>query len=216
VVGSRMHHRCVRLRLRFGGLPQHVSFAALGPLVARDVLALVLLWAAAGKLRDLRGFVAASRDLLPERLHGAIPCGARLLPALEVSIGVLLLVDPLALAASAATCALLAAFAFVLVRARARGVVTACACFGTRARTPIDILSIVRTGLLLVLGLALVAVELGMASPVGNASASHRVFAGLIAVLLVATGTVVSGAVRLLTTVEAEIRPRARLWSQAA
>jgi hypothetical protein len=211
-----MHHEWCSAANEVGELPQHVSFLALGPLVARDVLALILLWAAAGKLRDLPGFVDASRDLLPERLHGAIPCAARLLPTLELSIGVLLLVDSLALAASAATSVLLAGFAFVLVRARARGVVTACACFGTRARTPIDILSIVRTVLLLVLGLALVAVELGMASPVGNGSASHRVFAGLIAVLLVATGTVVSGVVRLLTTVEAQIRPGARLRSQAA
>jgi uncharacterized membrane protein YphA (DoxX/SURF4 family) len=89
----------------------------------------VALWAGAAKLMDLQASVRAVRayDLLPAALEPLVGYG---LPALEVVVGVLLLLGLLTRYAAIANAAFMLAFLVGVTSAWARGLAIDCGCFG--------------------------------------------------------------------------------------
>ena len=98
-------------------------------LVARVVTGGVWIVAGALKLPDPAGSVRAVRayELLPEAM---VPTVGYLLPALEVAVGVLLVLGLLTRAAAAASGLLFVAFVVGIASAWARGLQIDCGCFG--------------------------------------------------------------------------------------
>lgn len=176
--------------------------------VALGVLGFTWLWAAAAKLRDVRGFEAASRELLPRAFSPVVSSGARLLPVFEATLGILLLTHRFLDVALGASCGLLGSFTIVLIRARRRGIMTACACFGTTAAGPVSRVTIVRSGLLWILCATLLVLETAGAGQAVRASIGQIGYGGLVGLLVLCTVGVGLAIVRLLTTVEQMVRPR--------
>ena len=169
-----------------------------------DILGAIWLASAFGKFRDLAGFADASAALLPRRLHAAVPPGARALPVLEACLGLLLLAHAGTAPALAASAVLLTGFVVVLLRARRAGVTTSCACFGSRSG-PIDLVTVVRTGVIGVLALLLLA-RLATAGRRPPATVQELGYAAFLAALALAAAAVGLAATRLLTTVETTLR----------
>lgn len=98
-------------------------------LVARLVVGGVLVVAGAIKLPDPAGSVRAVRayDLLPESI---VPTVGHLLPALEVVVGLLLIVGLLTRYAALVAGLLMVAFVIGIASAWARGLEIDCGCFG--------------------------------------------------------------------------------------
>jgi hypothetical protein len=188
----------------FDDLEEVTVHADLAQLVGFNLLGSVWLWAGAAKLKDIPGFVLGSGELLPPKFRPAAGVLGRLLPILEIVLGVLLVVaDLLIVETLTVSCVLLAFFSVVLVRARSRGITTSCACFGTRSAAPIDRLTVLRTTGLLALSLVLLAVS---APPYDqqrwHLPVQQRAFGALLALLLFAVALVSSTAVRLGTNAE--------------
>lgn len=125
-----------------------------------------LLFAVSGllKLADRPGFQSglARYKILPARL---VPTASRVVPAVEVAIGVCLLVGLYSrLAAAAATIFLVVVTVGVVVNLR-RGRSIPCACFGTASTSPITIRTVVRNAALFVLALIVVTIP---ATPTGS------------------------------------------------
>jgi Methylamine utilisation protein MauE len=111
-------------------------YLAILELFARTVCAGILVVAGASKARDTT-FPAAVQRLtgLSPRVAGLV---GQVLPAVEIALGILLLVGPFERPAAIATALLLAVFASVLVANLVRGRSKPCACFGSRDETPIS------------------------------------------------------------------------------
>jgi thiol-disulfide isomerase/thioredoxin/uncharacterized membrane protein YphA (DoxX/SURF4 family) len=129
---------------------------ALAIVVLRCVLALVLVAAAAGKLADRAGTVAALRGFgVPEAVLDA---GALLLPLLEAVAAAALLVTPAARGGAIGALALLGAFVAAITWAMARGDAPDCHCFGQLHSEPAGPSTLVRNLLLAALA-TLVVIE---------------------------------------------------------
>lgn len=114
--------------------------------VVRHLLALVFLLAAVGKLRDREATRTAAIDLgVPHRMAGAVPVA---LPAVELGVGVALLVPAAAGIAACAAVALVTAFSTLVAVQLGRGRRPSCNCFGAGA-APIGATTVVRNALLL-------------------------------------------------------------------
>lgn len=119
---------------------------ALAIVVLRCVLALVFLAAAAGKLTDRAGTVAALRGFrVPQPLLRA---GAVLLPLVEALIAAALLVRPAARGGAIGALVLLGCFVAAITWAMARGEAPDCHCFGQLHSEPAGPSTLVRNGLL--------------------------------------------------------------------
>ncbi|WP_202125661.1 MauE/DoxX family redox-associated membrane protein [Actinomadura physcomitrii] len=118
---------------------------------AWPALIAVLLVAAGGKVRDVRGFAAAigAYRVLPQRLTGA---AAVAVLSAEAAAAGLLAVPATRRWGALAAAALFAAFLGAMASVLRRGMEIDCGCFGSARRpTPVGAASMARTGLLLVL-----------------------------------------------------------------
>ncbi|MCB2177262.1 MAG: DoxX family membrane protein [Actinomycetales bacterium] len=106
--------------------------------VSRLVLGVVLVWAGAAKAGDLAASVRAVRafELLPEWLAKPVGYG---LPAVEIVVGVLLIVGLLTRYAAAVGGLLMLAFVVGIAAAWARGLSIDCGCFGGGGPTEPDL-----------------------------------------------------------------------------
>ena len=112
------------------------------------LLAAVFVWAGAAKLARPAATESGFRGF---GLPGP-PVLARLVPAVELLLAVLLIaVPPIG---GAAALVMLAVFSAVLIRALRSGVATGCACFGTTATRPISGRDLARHGALGALAVA--------------------------------------------------------------
>jgi uncharacterized membrane protein YphA (DoxX/SURF4 family) len=115
-------------------------------LTARLGLALVFAIAAVGKLANRAGFrETLARFGSPPALIGA---GAIALPAAELAIAALLIVDSTARAGALAALALLAAFCVALARVLAGGERPDCGCMGSGRSAPVGAGTLVRNAML--------------------------------------------------------------------
>lgn len=175
---------------------------------ARLILAVVLGVAGIAKLRDMAGFVETARNLVPVRLRGAVPVGARALPVLEIASAAALLSR--FLTTGLVTAALLfLGFTLVLIRALRLRLDTPCACFGASRGERIDGATMARTIGLLGLAVAALAFRLGTtrasALPLLT-SGSEAAAVAIISGAAIAAGALAVAALRLVTTVETGIR----------
>ncbi|QKG25701.1 MauE/DoxX family redox-associated membrane protein [Actinomadura verrucosospora] len=118
---------------------------------AWPALIAVLLVAAGGKVRDVRGFAAAigAYRVLPARLTGA---AAVAVLSAEAAAAVLLAVPATRRWGALAAAALFAAFLGAMASVLRRGMVIDCGCFGSARRpAPVGAASVTRTALLLLL-----------------------------------------------------------------
>lgn len=143
------------------------------------ILAAGLLLASGGlKLRD-RASYAGAVDGFPLLPRAAREASKRVLPALEIGLGVLLLVSSgtlLTLVAWTAT-VLMLAFTLLIASSLARGERPACQCFGAASAEPISGWTLVRNVALLVLFGALaagLAPDAGLVGALGNATDDTR------------------------------------------
>lgn len=176
-------------------------------LTLRIVLAAVLLWAAAAKLRDPRGAATAVAEHgVPVRLRWPV---AVALVAVEAALGALAPVDATARAAGAGAALLGLAFAASLLRLRARGARrVACGCFGGARDRPVPAL----------VGRALGLAALGAVVAAGVADRPWPSAGVLTAAALAALGAAVAVLVvlvlalyRQVGVLEARLGPRAAL-----
>jgi len=128
-----------------------VSF---GILICQNVLSIVFLAAAGFKLHDLAGSVEAieAYDLLPPALARV---AGRVLPCVELAVGLGILIDPLFQPAAIAAATLLAGFLLAQLSVLARGLKVGCGCFGPgdAESDPVGPATVARTAsLLLMLG----------------------------------------------------------------
>jgi Methylamine utilisation protein MauE len=177
-------------------------------LALRIVLAVVLLGAAAAKLRDMPRFeVAVAGHGVPERLRR--PAAWAVVGA-EVALGVLVLVPATARPAGLAAFLLGLGFAASLVRLRLRGARRApCGCFGGARERPIGLLAARALGLAALGGL----VATGVAGEV-PAPSSGALVAAALAVLAVAVAilvVLVLALYRQVGVLEARLGPAAAL-----
>jgi len=173
----------------------------------RIILAAVLLWAAAAKLRDPRGLVAAVGD------HG-VPASVRTpvaaaLAAAEAGLAVLLLVAPTARIAGAGVALLGLAFAGSLVRLRLRGARRVpCGCFGAARERPV-VLLVARA---VALGAAGGLVAAGVADrPWPSSGALMATALALLAAAVAALTVLVLALYRQVGVLEGRLGPRSAL-----
>ncbi|WP_217914034.1 thioredoxin family protein [Miltoncostaea marina] len=176
-------------------------------LTLRIVLAVVLLAAAAAKLRDPRALTAAVADHgVPRPLRGA---AAAALVAVEAALGALLLVEPAARAAGAGTAALGLVFAGSLGLMRARGRRRApCGCFGGTRERPVALLA-VRALLLAALGAVVASGVADRPAPSGGVLTAVALAA--LALAVVALAVLVLALYRQVGVLEARLGPRPAL-----
>lgn len=126
-------------------------------LTLRLLLAVLWLAAAAGKLRNLEQFAADVQEyrLLPPAVAA---WWGRVLPILELALGLALLLGIAPRAAAVGTCALLLLFAGAMGLAILRRLRIRCHCFGELGRSPVTWAAVARN-LLLAGGALLVALE---------------------------------------------------------
>jgi hypothetical protein len=176
-------------------------------LTLRIILAVVLLWAAAAKLRAPGRFAAALADHgVPARLRRAT---ASAVVAAEVVLAAGLLIPSLARLAGAGVAVLGAAFAASLLRLRLRGVREAgCACFGGARSRPVGWL-VARAAVLAVAGALVATGALERPAPDGAVlvGAALAVLALCVAVLTV----LVLALYRQVGVLESRLGPRAAL-----
>lgn len=128
------------------GRPVRCPIVGTAALVARLLVAGVLMTAAVAKLVDLDAFATANRNLgVPDRLVRVMRVAV---PAIELVLAVGLLVTPTARVAAGLTVLLFAAFTALLVWNLARGRRPACNCFGNTGDEPISWWTVVRNVLL--------------------------------------------------------------------
>lgn len=167
----------------------------------RALLVLVFVVAAIGKLVDEPGARKALRDFrVPRRL--VVPIGW-MLPLAELSVAVLLLVQPVGRAAGFAAAGLLALFMAGVAAAMARGEAPDCNCFGQIGSAPAGKGTLIRNA-----ALAAVAIFIGVYGPGVDPGSwlSPRTNAE-IAVLVLVIGAVSLAAVLLnLWTTRAQLR----------
>jgi hypothetical protein len=177
-------------------------------LALRIVLALVLLVAAAAKLRDMPRTVAAvAAHGVPRRARRPV---ARALVAVEALLGVLVLVPATARAAGLAAWALGLVFAASLARLRLRGARTvACGCFGAARERPVGLLAARALGLAALGGV----VATGVAGDVPAPPADVLVAVALVVLALAVAILVVLvlALYRQVGVLEARLGPRAAL-----
>ncbi len=174
----------------------------------RVVLAVVLLWAAAAKLRDMPRFAeAVAGHGVPQRLRRPV---AWAVAGAEAALGVLVLVPATARAAGLAAFLLGLAFAASLVRLRLRGARRApCGCFGAARERPIGLLASRALGLAALGGL----VATGIAGEVPDPSSGALVAAALavLAVTVAVLVVLVLALYRQVGVLEARLGPAAAL-----
>lgn len=132
--------------------------------VATGLIAVTFLWSGLAKLRSPDRTLKAMNGLgVPAVLKRRWL--ARLLPIVEIALGLVLLCAPgvLRLLGTAAAGVLLSVFLFLVTRAVSRGVEVACECFGSASRHPVDRFTVVRNALLVVC--ALIATGAGPDAP---------------------------------------------------
>ena len=118
-------------------------------LAARMLVAALFVIAAVTKLGDPAGTARAIVDFGGRRRYA--PIGARLLPLLELSIAVALLIQPLAVAGAIAALAVLTVFTAAIVNALRHRRSPDCGCFGNLWSKPVSGWTVARNvGLLLV------------------------------------------------------------------
>jgi hypothetical protein len=151
--------------------------------LARALVAVVFVWAAAAKLRDLRGFARYVRDLrvLPFALSGPAAFG---LAVLELAAGGLAATPWTAtIGLGLAVLQLLVLSTGIVVLLR-RGDPAECACFGRR-RSPLGVHHLIRNGIVALIAAA------GLAAPAGPTprwpGIAIAVAAGVIGAVLVAS-----------------------------
>jgi hypothetical protein len=117
---------------------------------AWPALVVVLVAAAAGKARDVRGFAAVidGYRLLPRRL---VPPAAVTLPAAEAAAVLLLLFPATRRWGGLLSAALFAVFLAAMLSVLRRGMEVDCGCFGPSRGSTVGPFTVARTGLLLVL-----------------------------------------------------------------
>lgn len=186
---------------------------AIALLLARSVLAVVLVVAAITKLRDRRGTAEAAVHLgVPER---AAPSTAALLPLAEAGCAVLLLLPSTARVGGAAAAALFGVFTVLIVRTLRSGARPACHCFGQLSDEPIGAGTVVRNvALVVVAGIVAIAgaSSSSVAEAVEEASASAALDAGAVVLLGLLTAVVVlvgeqRGLSRRMGDLEAGVSP---------
>jgi hypothetical protein len=170
----------------------------------RIAVGLILLWAAAAKLRDLRAFAAT----LPR--YGVPRTGARAgalaVVALELLLGAALLLGVATQAAGIAAAAVMLVFAAVLARARLAGTDRlACRCFGGRGESATTLLAV--RALLIGLAAALVATGL----PDLGADALLVAAVALLAVAVGCLGLLVIALYRQVGVLSQRLAPRTAL-----
>jgi len=129
----------------------------------RAALALLLLRAAAHKLRDRDGFgdALAGYGLLAARV---VPAAVLLLPALELAAAALLVAPPTARAGALLAAALLATYTVAIALALGRGRRdVACGCGGPAGELPLSTGLVVRNAVLLAVAAACAAPAVGRA-----------------------------------------------------
>jgi Methylamine utilisation protein MauE len=177
-------------------------------LALRIVLAVVLLWAAAAKLRDMPRFAeAVAGHGVPPRWRRPVAWGV---VAAEAALGVLVLIGPTARAAALAAWALGLVFAASLVRLRLRGARRApCGCFGAVRERPIGLLAARALGLAALGGLVASGAADAVPAPSRDALvvAALAVLAAVVAVLAV----LVLALYRQVGVLEARLGPAAAL-----
>jgi hypothetical protein len=173
-------------------------------LALRIVLAAVLAWAAAAKLRDMpRAAAAVGEHGVAQRLRAP---AAWAVVAVEAALAALVLVGPTARAAGLATFLLGLLFAASLARLRMGGARTAsCGCFGPSRPRPIGLLAARALGLAALGGL--VAAE--VPTPPGDALVAAALAALAVAVAILVV--LVLALYRQVGVLEARLGPAAAL-----
>ena len=181
--------------------------------VARLALSITLAWAGIAKLLRTADFARSSRDLLPRWLAFAAPVGARVLPLAELATAGALLTGRWARPGLISASVMLSGFLALVVRARWLHLDSSCSCFGVGRGEPVDILTVARTAVLSATAVAASAAALLDPHPqLPLLAPGADVLTTLTAGAAVFTAAVVAvAALRLLTTVEAEIRSRGDL-----
>lgn len=175
-------------------------------LAARSLLMLVFIVAAVGKFLDMPGNRQALSDFrVPSEL---VTPAAWLLPATELTVAVLLLIQSTAQAAAIAAIALLLVFMAGVAAAMARGEAPDCNCFGQVGSAPAGKGTLIRNGLLGAVGLLVVFHGAGTNPGVWLSSGTHAEIPVLLlivaAVALAATVAAVSADRRTLRTALSE------------
>jgi hypothetical protein len=172
----------------------------------RIVVALVLLGAAASKLRDRRALLAAvGGHGVPQALR---PAAATALVAVELALGVLVLIPATARAAGVGVAALGVVFAGTLGLMRLRGRRRApCGCFGGTRERPIGWL-VVRALLLAAAGVVIAG---GWLDRDAGATALLTAAVAALAVTVVVLTVLVLALFRQVGVLEARLGPRAAL-----
>jgi hypothetical protein len=177
-------------------------------LALRIVVAVLLFWAAAAKLRDMRRFAAVVGEHgVREGLRSPV---AWAVVAAEAALGVLLLIGPTAEAAGLGVFLLGLLFAASLVRLRLRGARTAgCGCFGSARERPVGLLAARALGLAALGGLVATGALADVPSPSGAAVLVTvvAVLAAVVALLVV----LVLGLYRQVGVLESRLGPQAAL-----
>lgn len=121
--------------------------------VATGLVALTLLWSGIAKLKTSHLTLRAMRGLgIPALLQRSWV--ARLVPIVELTVGLVLLFAPglVRFIGAVVATALFLAFSFYVTRAVLRGVEVACECFGSASHDPIDRFTVTRNFTLVVAG----------------------------------------------------------------
>lgn len=128
--------------------------------ILRSVLSLLMIWAAAHKLRDVASFRAAvaGYGLLPQRV---VAPAAGLLVAAESGIAVALWIPALATVAALGAAGLLAVYTGAIAVTLARGRAVDCGCLGAAGARPVS-------GSLILRNMALIVAALLLALPAGE------------------------------------------------
>lgn len=157
----------------------------------RALLFLVFVVAAIGKLVDRSGAQQALGDFRVPRMFVGLT--SWLLPAAELSVAVLLFVQPLARGAAFAAAGLLGLFMIGIATAMARGEAPDCNCFGQIGSAPAGKKTLIRNA-----GLVAVAILVGVNGPGVNPGGWFSPLANAeIAVLVLVVGTASLAAVLL-------------------
>lgn len=157
--------------------------------VATGLIALTLIWSGAAKLKSSQLTLKAMRGLgIPTFLRRQWV--ARLVPVVELGVGLVLLCAPAParfIGALTAT-VLFSVFSFYVTRAVARGVEVACECFGSASHEPVDRYTVARNFALMLAGF--IAIGAGLNAPALFTSITPITLSVFAVTLLVAALTV--------------------------
>jgi hypothetical protein len=164
-----------------------MTAAGAGALLLQDILGVVLLAAGGAKISDLAAFSGTFRGLPGLTAHRRLSLlAAGLVVALELAIGMLLLLDFYRREVGIASLGLTCGFVLVTVVALISGSRLECRCFGSLARSSFDREALVRSLALAAIAASLVAIDHAGRTPAAPSTVMRS--------LLLASGAMFSAA----------------------